>query len=85
MENNSVNIRIANAKQEYINCFNSLSEKYDLPASIWYLILKDVLNEINEIQNKDLTRDLQLANESKANPEDEEIIETEIEETNGKN
>lgn len=57
--NISINVLIAQAKQEYINTFNILNEKYNLPASIWSMILNEVLIQVNEIGKQDLARDLE--------------------------
>lgn len=57
--NVSINVLIAQAKQEYTNIINQLIEKYGLPASIWSMILADILNQVNEVGKQELARDLE--------------------------
>lgn len=62
--NVSINIIIAQAKQEYINMFNQLTDKYQIPASIWEMILSDVLNQVKDVSKQDLAYDLEMLKKS---------------------
>lgn len=70
VSNISINVLIAQAKQEYANVVNQLIEKYGLPASIWSMILADILNQVNEVGKQELARDLEVM--EKENSQDKE-------------
>lgn len=71
--NISINVLIAQAKQEYINTFNILNEKYNLPASIWSMILNEVLIQVNEIGKQDLARDLEALRKEQEDKSEEKV------------
>lgn len=71
--NISINVLIAQAKQEYINTFNILNEKYNLPASIWSMILNEVLIQVNEIGKQDLARDLEALRQEQEDKLEEKV------------
>lgn len=71
--NISINVLIAQAKQEYINTFNILNEKYNLPASIWSMILNEVLIQVNEIGKQDLARDLEALRQEQEDELEEKV------------
>lgn len=80
-ENNKpISLEIHDTKQDIINTIN----QHDLPASVLLLLMKDIMNEVVELDKRVYKEDMEsyaseavtpMAPEPEAIPEDEVIVE----------